>query len=239
MPTDVVSAAGALAAQGQDQRVTAIKGDTFQDRSTIVLTPTRNGLIHEAVVSGMLKLVAPLNSPREWMFSAGHEVGVAYDTMIRRVLENPELRQWKWIMSYEDDMIVPPDAQVRLIEAAEAARCDVAGALYFTKGADRVPMAYGDPAKLNPVDFRPLATGCAEAGGTIEVNGLGMGFTLWRLGLFVELPPPWFVTTVESNGDSYSQDLWFCQRARLAGKRLVAALDVRCGHLHVGENRVY
>lgn len=227
-------------------RVELHHGSTYQDSSTIILVPTR-GTVNYRVVQSWMSLLAPMNQKKALFFVTGDEVGEAYNRMIRNILADPELSKWKYILTLEDDNIVPPDAHIRLIEAIKEGPFDAVGGLYFTKGDVNMPMAYGDPreyATSGLLDFRPLDIREAlSRGNLVEVNGIAMGCSLYRLSLFKDLPGPWFVTVGDVVPDQgprvMTQDLYFCERARRVGKRFAVDMRVRVGHLDVNTGIVY
>jgi hypothetical protein len=123
-------------------RIKVMHGATFKDPSTVVVIPTR-GLINHRVISSWDNLITPMNGRRFKIFAVGDEVGIAYNNMIQTILAHPELSKWKYLLTLEDDNIVPPDAHVRLLESIE--HFDAVGGIYFTKGDINMPMAYGNP----------------------------------------------------------------------------------------------
>jgi hypothetical protein len=248
------------------ERVELIEGSTYKDSSTVIVIPTRGkykmvvkdekgaekdvvveGLIDKRVVSAWQALISPMNQKRAMLFTSGHEVGQAYDAMIQTILAHPELKNWKYVMTLEDDNIPPPDAQLRLLESIEKFGYDAVSGLYFTKGEISMPMAYGDPAeyqRTGVLDFRPRDVREALAAGQImPVNGIAMGCALWRMSLFREIPSPWYVTLndfIPNKGTvGMTQDLSFCRKAREAGKRFATDMRVKVGHLDVSNGTVY
>lgn len=229
------------------ERVEHIAGSTYQDNSTVIIIPTR-GMIHARVVQAWQSLIAPMNQKRAIIFASGHEVGIAYNEMLKNVLANPELAKWKYVLTLEDDNLPPPDAHVRLLESIEWGKYDAVSGLYFTKGeGGNMPMAYGDPAEFKNtgvLKFQPRDVREALAAGQImPVNGIAMGCALWRMELFREIAAPWFVTVndiVPGKGAMcFTQDLSFCEKAVRAGKRFAVDLRVKIGHMDVGTGRVY
>lgn len=228
------------------ERVVSIPGSTYKENSTILVIPTR-GMISHRIVASWQGLIAPMNQKRAVFFAHGHEVGQAYDAMIEMILANPDLAQWKYILSLEDDNLPPPDAHVRLLESIEWGPFDAVGGIYFTKGDINMPMAYGDPEEYRTtgrLTFEPRDVRAALQGANImEVNGLAMGCTLWRMSLFKELPRPWFTTCsdiVPNQGvRCMTQDLAFCEKAKRAGKRLACDFRVKVGHLDLASGIVY
>ena len=234
------------------ERVQHIAGSTYRDASTVIVIPTRgiskdpNGEsphygIAPQVIQSWLGLIAPMNQKRAILFASGHEVGKAYDAMIAMILAHPELSKWKYVMTLEDDNLQPPDAQIRLLESIEAFNLDAVSGIYFTKGEQNMPMAYGDPEeykRTGALDFRPRDIREALAAGQImPVNGIAMGCALWRMELFRQIPAPWYVTlndVVPGKGVvGMTQDLRFCAEARRAGKRFGVDMRVKVGHLDV------
>lgn len=228
------------------ERVDFIPGTTYQDNSTVIIVPTR-GTLHHRFVQSYMGLIAPMNQKRAALFAAGHEVGKAYDAMVANILSG-ECSKWKYILTIEDDNLVPPDAHIRLLETIEAGKFDAVGGLYFTKGELNMPMAFGDPEEYKRtgiLDFRPrdLRAALSNGASLVEVNGLAMGCTLWRMELFREFAAPWFVTCndyAEGVGiKCFTQDLYACERMKRAGKRFAVDVRVRVGHLDVNTGDVY
>lgn len=235
-----------------------IPGSTYKDSSTVIIIPTRSkfkteegqevrGLIPARVVQSWQSLIAPMNQKRAIFFASGHEVGRAYDAMIQQVLDHPELSKWRYILTLEDDNIPPPDAHIRLLESMHWGNYDAVSGLYFTKGEVNMPMAYGDPAeyaRTGQLDFRPRDIKDAMAAGQVmPVNGIACGCALWKISLFREIPPPWYVTMndiVPGKGIvGMTQDLSFCQKAVLAGKKFATDLRVHVGHLDIASGHIY
>ena len=240
------------------ERVEHLPGTTYKDNSTVIIVPTRGkyktadgveveGLIPKQVVSAWQALISPMNQKRALLFTSGHEVGKAYDALISMILQHPELKNWKYILTLEDDNIPPPDAHIRLLESIEWGNYDAVSALYFTKGDVNMPMAYGDPAeyaRTGVMDFRPRDVREALAAGQImPVNGLACGCALWRMDLFRQIPAPWYVTLndlVPGKGVvGMTQDLRFCAEARRSGKTFAVDLRVKVGHLDAGSQTIF
>jgi hypothetical protein len=240
----VMSAAKAVEGLGFE-RIEIIPGSTYQDNSTVIIIPTR-GMIHHRVVQSWQNLIAPMNQKRAMLYAVGHEVGHAYNELIKQVLAHPELSKWKYVLTLEDDNIQPPDAHIRLLESIEQFKFDGVSGIYFTKGEIGMPMAYGDPddyARTGVLDFRPLDVRAAlTRGQVVGVNGIAMGCALWRMELFRQIEPPWFVTVADmtpAGPQGFTQDLYFCQRAVRAGKRFGVDMRCRVGHLDVASGVVY
>lgn len=219
-----------------------LHGSTFRDNRTVLLIPTR-GMIHHRVVAALDGLIAPPNSSRAKIMVVGDEVGHAYNRMIEHMLADPVLSKWPYVLTVEDDNLPPPDAHIRLLESIEDHQLDAVSGIYFTKGEYAIPQAWGDPRR-GPSDFQPCdVSGPLEQGRVMRVNGIGMGCALWRMSLFRELAGPWYVTCAdvvpEGGVKCMTQDLYFCQRARLAGKSFGVDCRVRVGHMDISSGEVF
>jgi len=228
------------------ENVELISGTTYKDSSTVIIIPTR-GMISHRVVQSWQNLIAPMNQKRAIIFAQGHEVGHAYNEMIKNIISNPELSKWKYIMTLEDDNIQPADAHIRLLETIEWGKFDAVSGLYFTKGEYGMPMAYGDPEeylRTGVLDFKPRDVREAlKRGHVMPVNGIAMGCSLYRMDMFKEIQGPWFVTLNDVVPDKgvacFTQDLYFCEKAVKAGKRFAVDMRVKVGHLDVNSGVVY
>lgn len=205
------------------------RAKAYEDCSTVCIVPTR-GVIPARVVDSWMALMAPMNQKFVRMFVEGLEVGAAYEAAVEQVLDHPELGKWRYLLTMEEDNIPPPDGLLKLIEAMNEERDYAAiGGLYWTKGEGGMPMIYGNPAEV--LAFQPQVP---VLDAIQECNGLGMGFTLFRLDVFREIERPWFKTvqewTPEGGGHAGTQDLYFFAKLRKAGYRVASANHVRVGH---------
>lgn len=202
-------------------------GKAYRDLSTVIVVPTR-GMIPARAVENWMGLMTPMNQKCVRLFVSGMEVGDAYNQAVRTILGHPELGSWKYMLTLEEDNLPPPDGLLKLYESID----DYAavGGLYWTKGEGGQPMVYGHPKGV--LNFIPQVP---RPDTVQECNGLGMGFTLFRLDLFRELPEPWFRTvqewSPEKGGSGFTQDLWFFQQVRKAGHRVACDTRVKVGHL--------
>lgn len=206
-------------------------GRTYQDLSTVIVVPTR-GMIPARAVECWMGLQIPMNQKCIRIFVQGMEVGDAYSKAIEIILNDPVLSTWKYVLTLEEDNLPPPDGLLRLYENID--KYAAIGGLYWTKGEGGQPMIYGDPhGILNFVPQLPVTDSIQEC------NGVGMGFTLFNMDLFRDerIEKPLFKTVQEfSQGigvKSYTQDLWFFEKIRLAGYKVACDTRVKVGHLDV------
>lgn len=199
-------------------------GKQYRDLSTICIRPTR-GVIPARVVQSWENMQTPMNGKFFRMTPVAMEVGDAYNHCIEMILASPDLKDWKYVLTLEEDNIPPWDGLLRLLEAIEDSKFDAVGGLYWTKGEQGQPMIYGDPRE--PVNFRPQP----PVPDTLqECHGLGMGFTIFRLDVFKRLAAPWFVTVQEQHGMG-TQDLYAFGNMRKAGMRVACDTRIKVGHV--------
>lgn len=204
------------------------RGKAYRDLSTVCIVPTR-GMISAKVTQAWMGLIPPMNQKFTRIFMIGMEVGVAYSSAIELILANPELSTWKYVLTLEEDNLPPPDGLLKLYESIDA--YDVVGGLYWTKGEGGQPMIYGDPTEPE-MNFRPQP----PTKEVQECNGLGMGFTLFKMDIFKDprLERPWFKTCQDYDPQKgaklYTQDLYFFENIRRLGYKVACDTRVKVGH---------
>lgn len=223
-----------------DQSIARLKkSGTYKDLSTIIICPTR-GMIPAKVVQSWMGLMRPMNQKVIGpIFGIGMEVGESYNNMIQSILDNPELSQWKYILTIEEDNCPPADGLLKLYESMD--KYDVVQGLYWTKGEGGQPMIYGNPSVM-PKNFIPQM----PIPGEIQAaNGLGMGFNLFKLDMFKDpnIPKPWFKTVQEvipgQGARAYTQDLYFYENAAKAGYKFACDNRVFVGHYDVNADKMW
>jgi len=201
----------------------------YRDLSTICIVPTR-GTIPAKIVQWWMSLMTPMNQPFYRHFALGMEVGAAYSQTIEQILADPNLSKFKYILTLEEDNAPPPDGLLKLYENMD--KYDAIGGLYWTKGVDGKPMCYGKP-DIFPMNFAPFMP---EPETVTRCNGLGMGFTLFKMDIFKnpKLPKPFFETvqkiTRDKGIENYTQDLKFFENAGKLGYKFACDSRVRVGH---------
>jgi len=226
------------------------RGNTFKDLSTVIIMPTRGSItekkflnckkcktkneyestithgLHPIFVEAYKRLVKPMNVPVLEMMPTGYEVGKAYNMAIENILATPALNKFKFILTIEDDNIIPfiPNTQGPLMMLYETMEMgfDVVGGLYWTKGDPSMPLLYGDPrekreaaAGMFKVRFpakkqKPRRSGKLNDDGSdwtdgeiVLCNGSGMWLTLFKLDMFKDsrIEKPWFETINDHGTD--------------------------------------
>lgn len=226
------------------ERVAHVPKSSYRDNSMAVIIPSRDEWLNVKFVQAIAALAYPMNQARALFHVTGAEVGKAYDEMVAGILAHPDLSKWKYVLTIEDDNLIPADAVLKLVESIELGPFDAVGGMYWTKGDVNMPMCYGDPsefARTGVLDFRPRnIVSALQHGEIVECNGLAMGCTLYRMDLFRKVPAPWFVTLEDpTKGGCGTQDLVFCGKARRLGARFAVDARVRCGHIDYKTGTIY
>ena len=249
------------------------QGNTFKNLSTIIIIPIPGAQtdkkflnckkckakneyeswsfsgLHPTFVEAYKRLVRPMNVPILEMMPSGYEVGDAYNKAIEMILASPGLKDFKFILTVEYDNIIPfiPNTQGPLMMLYETMEkgFDAVGGLYWTKGNPSMPLLYGDPK-----ENRKEAAGMFKVrhdwkpDDIVECNGMGMGFTLFKLDLFKDkrIKKPWF-QTINDHSDKgprlYTQDLSFFEKFRNSGYRCAVDTRVKVGHLDFRSGIIY
>lgn len=213
------------------------KSKMYKDLSTIIICPTR-GMFPTRVVQAWMKLLKPMNqSVAGPIFAESMDVDIAYNSLIRYILDNEYLRKFKYILSIEEDNLPPQDGLLKLYESID--EYDVVGGLYWSKSETGFPMIMGDP-KNGPLDTKPQV----PISGTVQqANGLGMGFNLFKLDMFRQIEEPWFKTVSnpdeDKNSSAMTQDIYFYRKAAEKGYKFACDTKVLVGHYDSRTDIVY
>lgn len=215
------------------------KEGLFKDRSTVCIIPTR-GKITAKVVQNWLGMMPAMNQKFMRLMMIGMEVGEAYEQALECILNHSDLKEWKYVLTLEEDNMVPPDGLLKLYGAIDEGY-DIVGGLYWTKGEGGQPMCYGNP-HVFPLNFIPQVP---QQECITRCNGLGMGFTLFKMEVFTEgrIEKPFFKTLQKFEpgvgAASYTQDLYFFEKASKAGYLIGCDSRVKIGHYDFNQDIVW
>ena len=205
-----------------------IKGGSWKKQRVVMLIPAAESIPTKVYLSHC-SLIFPPNQASFKMAAIGMEVGEAFSNAITEIINHPELGQWEYLLTIEHDNIPQNDSLIKLIKQMEDhPEFACIGGLYWTKGEAGVPQIWGDVKDPIP-NYRPQAPD--PNGGLVECWGTGMGFNLWRLGMFKDerLRRPWFKTVADTTGVG-TQDLYAWGDFRKNGYRCAVDCSVKVGH---------
>ncbi len=135
------------------------------------------------------------------------------------------------LVMIDDDMIVPADALVRLIDAlASDAQLAVVGALYYSRDGIR-PIA---AEHWTSADTTSAAIPAFDDG-LSYCDAVGFGCVAIRVNALRTMPAPFFNTQVyveerASRVRICNEDFLFCEDVRRAGWRVALDAGIRCKH---------
>jgi hypothetical protein len=205
----------------------------YKNLSTAWVTPTR-GTCGTRVAFSWANVMGAPNSPLCRWCVEGFEVGKAYNEAIAGILSSPIFSKFQYLLTVEEDNTPPPDGLLKLYKGIQ--KFDAVGGLYWIKGEGGVPMIWGDPKEPNTyVPQTPIPDTLQEC------NGLGMGFTLFRLDMFRNPGfefGQWFKTVAEP-GSVMTQDLFFFQKAQKLGYKFAVDTSCKVGHYDQAEGTIW
>jgi hypothetical protein len=214
------------------------QGGSYKDQSVVAIFPNLQTLSARCVAR-WFDLMVPMNQKFFRIWPMKEWIDDAYNKSIELILGNPELSKWKYVLTIEADNVPPPNALLLLLESIQ--HVDVVGSLYWTKGEMGQPMIYGDPNEI-PFSFRPQKP---VLDALQPCNGLGMGFTLFKMDVFKDtrIARPWFKTEQSYSygvgARSYTQDLFFFEKARAVGYKIACDTRVRVGHYDAQADKIW
>lgn len=217
-----------------------VRGNSYKVRSTVCFVPSL-GSIPVRVVQSWNGLMKGMNQKFTQIFLVNQEVGQAYEQMVDILRSNPELQTWQYVLTLEEDNCPPPDGLLKLYDDIESGNWDAVGALYWTKGFGGKPMCYGRP-DVTPRDFVPWLP---PPGSVVQCHGLGMGFTLFKMKMFLDprFERPLFKTEqshIPGVGTKmYTQDLRFFENAGKLGYRVACSSNVLVGHYSAADDKMW
>jgi hypothetical protein len=227
------SLADQLKARNPETPVEVIRGASYHDSRTAIVVPTR-GFIHHQPMASFIALTRPMNTATAWLVNVGDEVSRAYNNLFRTIIHSKQTGDFPFILTLEDDMVIPADAHLRLLHHLHA-RPDLTAVsgLYYQKCKGGMPLILGDPAKFQKGLITEFT--CIEPRpGLVECSAIPMGCALWRTQPFREMTYPWFIP------DGMGQDIEVCSRLkREKNAKFAVDCDLRVGHLDVRTETLY
>ena len=197
----------------------------YKNLSTVWLTPTR-GKMHTRVAFSWMNVMGPPNAMLPKMSIHHFEVGQAYNEGLKVILSNPILSKCQYLLTVEEDNLPQPDSLLKLYDGIQT--YDAVGGLYWIKGEGGAPMIWGDIKEPGTYVPQPPKIDTLQ-----ECNGLGMGWTLFRMDMFRNPKfefGSWFKTIMD-DGAYMTQDLYFFQKAQQLGYKFACDTRVKIGHI--------
>lgn len=196
------------------------KANSYKDLSTVCIIHT-SGLINAKIAENWMNQISQMNQKFIRLPIVGMEKYEAFNQTIEFALASPGMRDFKYILTMEEDTLVPFDGLVKLFESIE--KYDVVGGLKFSQGIEGKPMVYGHPQMI-PASYVsvPLIPEAIQ-----ECLGIGTAFTLFKLDIFKnpDLKKPWF-----KKPNLGGPDLAFFDNIHKLGYKVACDTRVRLGN---------
>ena len=194
----------------------------------LVAIPVTGRPIPPQVMFAFHSMAYPMNWNHYALQLWGLEVGDARC----QFADSAEANGCKYIFFWDEDVACPPQAVPELVYKMEHnPKIAVCGGVYCLKR---------EPAE--PLLFRGNGNGPFwdwKAGEFFQVTGIGMGCTVVRVDALKDLKKPYFRTVYDYSRamdgvagiESWTEDLWFCQRIMDTGKwDIYADASIICTH---------
>jgi glycosyltransferase involved in cell wall biosynthesis len=166
----------------------------------------------------------PLNLSKAFYVIGGENTDIARNKAVEYALEKKA--NYLWFL--DDDVQVPFFTARQLIYTLEQSDAMIVGGIYCSKHLPPEPLVYrgkGQGAfwkwKLEEI---------------FEVDGIGGGCMMINMEVFKHLEKPYFktvdkvITEGTEVGNSATEDLYFCNKVRDAGFKILADAHVMCRH---------
>ncbi len=166
-------------------------------------------------------------------FIRGYTVATARNNIAQAAINN----EADFVLMVDNDVVLPEDALLNLLEHDE----DVCLGYYAHRDTDNIYRGRTCICKLGPFNYPLESEYTAQELKElreddiykIQIHGGGMGCALIRTDVFDRIPYPWYdwVNYADDNRGMLSEDLFFCERCRMANIPIFADTRVGCGHL--------
>lgn len=203
----------------------------------ILLSVPTFGMVHSEFAKSMHFMALPANTSMVWYTPKvlGRSWLPVADAR-NMTVQVARHHKAKYILFRDDDVVDPRgDGVLRLYQH----NVDIAGGFYCMKRMPTEPLIYGTDIKGPMLDWKP--------GDVMKVGAIGMGFCLIKTSVFDKIPEPWFKTSQfpdpkdpqTEKATRFTEDFYFCMKAREAGLDVWCDTSVSCYHVDSKKNRFY
>lgn len=218
----------------------------FQRPTFLIAIPTL-GTVPIEFMLAFSRLAMPMNCTSSTMVVTKTEIGVARNAVAEAAL-NMKPRP-KYILFIGDDMLPPWDGVIKIWKTMEEdSTWDVLSGLYYIKQDTPIPIIWKKEVDGWLEPFKHYSPG-----EVVQCDIIGMDFTMIRTEVFVKMNSPWFLTGPMSDTEykkvfcpinlqeyyTFTEDVWFCHKAKQFGLKIGVHTGVRVGHLYIKTGEVY
>lgn len=175
---------------------------------------------YPAFTDALVNTIRPSGTTFQW--NCGLNVSANFNMGIREGLAAGA--EWVWILG--DDHEWEPDALMRLLER----KVDIIVPLVMRRQPPFIPVIFKEPYVDTPAgQFPPFHWSELPAHGLQEVYTAGSAGMLIRRNVLEKMSDPWF--EMGKLGTEFNnEDVYFCHKAREAGFKIYADMDVQLDH---------
>jgi hypothetical protein len=203
---------------------------------------TVKGLIQPEVAFSWSQLQFPMNTVVAW----APVRGFPRDQARNSIAEDTVRLGAPYLFFLDDDVQAPAHAPRCLIDTMKQAPGDVmvVGGVYTGKMEPTEPMVYVGGNGLG-------AHWKWKAGDIFDCHSIATGCMLIKTEVFKHIEKPWFrdaegetegwtlPNKAEGAGMNMTDDLWFCEKVKAAGFKILCDSRVLCGHWDVANDKCY
>lgn len=141
-----------------------------------------------------------------------------------KIIEQALAHDCTHIFFIDDDVLLPPDALMKLLEHD----LDMVTGVYLMRSYPHQPIIFDVHAEP---DFKWTELTPGKEG-LIPIASGGLGCCLIKIGVFQSMEQPWIrLGELKSEADHWCDDVGFFNRAKNQGFKLFCDLSVKCGHI--------
>jgi hypothetical protein len=163
-----------------------------------------------------------LSAPADFKCVKGYDCAAARNEIAKAAINGGYDR----LLMVDSDVIVPPDT-LDILAPEPLSVCLGVYTRKHTKTGVVELVGASEDDYTNPYKAEELK----QLPDRFEVRGGGMGCAMFDVDVFGQLPFPWFAFAMYPNGDTLSEDFYFCERMRQAGLKVYADKRCKCGHI--------
>lgn len=164
-------------------------------------------------------------------FVRGYDCASARNNIAQMALDGG----YDYVMMVDNDVTVPPDALVNLMEHG----VDVVMGYYAHRSKTDGFTGKTNTCKLGEFNYSMQYTGDELAAKRdageylVRIHGGGMGCVLINVRVFMQTKYPWYdwVNYANARHSVLSEDLYFCEKCKHAGIHVYVDTRVACGHM--------
>jgi GT2 family glycosyltransferase len=209
---------------GKEKVDALYKCDLSKRVHVLIATPLRNNYMHYRFAASLLTMQKV--PAVQYMNTVRYVIAEARNLLVEYALK----QNCSHVLFIDDDMIIPNDALVKLLEHD----VDIVCGLAFRRLAPYDPCVFVNVDKdIFPIEHIDK--------GLVEIDACGSAFVLIRTNVFNKMPKPWYVWGDKSlgiyeNAGGLGEDVSFSLKAKRMGFRVCCDTSVILGH--IGEENI-